>query len=441
MIAFIDTEVNPQTKKVADYGAVREDGSVLHSHSKADFDAFVSKCDTLCGHNIINFDLKYTSLRGNPTIVDTLFLSPLLFPKRPYHHLVKDDKLQVDELNNPVNDSMKARDLLNDEMAAWNQLTDNRKEIYYYLLNETQEFGGFFKYIGYSPNVNWISSFFSSQPDWKQLILKEYEGKVCSHADFKTLVKQCPVELAYCLAVIGADDIFSITPAWVTRNYPQVVNVMNMMCNTSCGDCEYCHPRLDAHYGLKEFFGYDEFRIFDGVPMQQQAVESAIRGESLLTIFPTGGGKSLTFQLPALMAGRNTHGLTVVISPCSRSNKSRNASPKIGISTMRKENCATDSFFTPQSSPVAMVVPLRLNPGRTAIACAQPMMMASRYVISCPCRLRYLARNSLNHSRSAVTTRHIPTKSKPCPKRFSTLSLKNIPTMNTGIIDTSIFAT
>ena len=315
MIAFIDTEVNPRTKKVADYGAVREDGAVLHSSSKADFDAFVSKCDTLCGHNIINFDLKYTSLRGNPTIVDTLFLSPLLFPKRPYHHLVKDDKLQVDELNNPVNDSMKARDLLNDEVTAWNQLSDNRREIYYYLLNETQEFGGFFKYIGYSPNISWISAIFASKPDWRQLILKEYDGKVCSHADFETLVKQYPIELAYCLAVIGADDIFSITPAWVIRNYPQVVNVMNMLCNTSCGDCEYCHQRLDAHYGLKEFFGYDKFRIFDGVPMQQQAVESAIRGESLLTIFPTGGGKSLTFQLPALMAGRNTHGLTVVISP------------------------------------------------------------------------------------------------------------------------------
>ena len=315
MIAFIDTEVNPQTKKVVDYGAVREDGAVLHSHSKADFDAFVSKCDTVCGHNIINFDLMYTSLRGNPMIVDTLFLSPLLFPKRPYHHLVKDDKLQVDELNNPVNDSMKARDLLNDEVAAWNQLTESRREIYYYLLNETQEFGGFFKYIGYSPNVSWISSIFAFRLDWKQLILKEYEGKICSNADFDILAKQYPIELAYCLAVIGADDIFSITPAWVIRNYPQVVNVMNMLCNTSCGDCEYCHQRLDAHYGLKEFFGYDEFRIFDGVPMQQQAVESAIQGESLLTIFPTGGGKSLTFQLPALMAGRNTHGLTVVISP------------------------------------------------------------------------------------------------------------------------------
>ena len=317
MIVFIDTEVSPQTKKVADYGAVREDGAVMHTHSKADFDAFVSGCDTVCGHNIIKHDLKYTALRGNPTIVDTLFLSPLLFPKRPYHHLVKDDKLQVDELNNPVNDSMKARDLLNDEIAAWNELAADRKEIYYQLLHHTMEFGGFFKFIRYVPTTaqSFLGRILNTHPNWLKLIPKEFEGKVCSHADFEMLAKQYPIELAYCLAVIGADDVFSITPAWVLRNYPQVVNVMNLLCNTSCVDCEYCHQRLDAHYGLKEFFGYDEFRTFDGVPMQQQAVESAIRGESLLTIFPTGGGKSLTFQLPALMAGRNTHGLTVVISP------------------------------------------------------------------------------------------------------------------------------
>ena len=315
MIAFIDTEVDPQTKKVTDYGAVREDGAVLHSHSKADFDAFVSKCDTICGHNIINHDLKYTALRGNPTIIDTLFLSPLLFPKRPYHKLVKDDKLQVDELNNPANDSMKARDLLNDEIAEWHQLSHDRQEIYYQLLHQTREFEGFFKYVGYSKPSSFLGRFLRPQQDCTSLILNDFNDKICSHADFDTLLKQYPIELAYCLAVIGADDIFSITPAWVTRNYPQVVNVMNMLRNTSCGDCNYCLKRLDAHNGLKEFFGYDEFRTFDGIPMQQQAVESAIRGESLLTIFPTGGGKSLTFQLPALMEGRNTHGLTVVISP------------------------------------------------------------------------------------------------------------------------------
>lgn len=317
MIVFIDTEVSLQTKKVVDYGAVREDGAVLHSRSKADFDAFVSNCDMVCGHNIINHDLKYLSLRGNPIIVDTLFLSPLLFPKRPYHHLVKDDKLQVDELNNPVNDSMKARNLLYDEVAAWNQLSSERRELYYQLLHNTNEFEGFFKFIGYSSIIqhSFWDKVLKAQPEWLQLILKEYKGRICSHADINMLIRQYPIELAYCLAVIASDDIFSITPPWVLRNYPQVVNVMNILCNTSCGNCDYCHHRLNAHSSLKEFFGYNEFRVFDGIPMQQQAVESAIRGESLLTIFPTGGGKSLTFQLPALVAGRNTHGLTVIISP------------------------------------------------------------------------------------------------------------------------------
>lgn len=317
MIVFIDTEVNPQTKKVEDYGAVREDGAELHSHSKADFDAFVSKCDTICGHNIIEFDLKYTSLRGNFTLVDTLYLSPLLFPKKPYHRLLKDDKLQVDELNNPVNDSIKARDLLNDEIAAWNHLSSNKKELYFQLLHNSQEFKGFFRYVKYTSSTQktFLDIILRSKVDLTQIIVSEFEGKLCSHVDFSYLAEQYPIELAYCLAVIDADDIFSITPAWVIRNYPQVVNIMNSLRNTSCGDCDYCHQHLDAHNGLKEFFGYDDFRIFDGVPMQQQAVESAIRGESLLTIFPTGGGKSLTFQLPALMAGRNVHGLTVVISP------------------------------------------------------------------------------------------------------------------------------
>lgn len=39
-LLIIDTEVSLQMKKVVDFGAVREDGAVLHSHFKADFDAF-----------------------------------------------------------------------------------------------------------------------------------------------------------------------------------------------------------------------------------------------------------------------------------------------------------------------------------------------------------------------------------------------------------------
>ena len=49
--------------------------------------------------------------------------------------------------------------------------------------------------------------------------------------------------------------------------------------------------------------------------MQERAAQAAVDGKSLLAVFPTGGGKSITFQLPALMAGECAHGLTVVISP------------------------------------------------------------------------------------------------------------------------------
>lgn len=66
---------------------------------------------------------------------------------------------------------------------------------------------------------------------------------------------------------------------------------------------------------IEKWFGYDRFRTFGGEPLQENAAKAAIKGESLLAIFPTGGGKSLTFQLPALMAGETVRGLTVVISP------------------------------------------------------------------------------------------------------------------------------
>ncbi len=42
-------------------------------------------------------------------VIDTLFFSPLLFPAKPYHSLLKDDKLQTEEMNNPLNDAIKAK--------------------------------------------------------------------------------------------------------------------------------------------------------------------------------------------------------------------------------------------------------------------------------------------------------------------------------------------
>ena len=63
---------------------------------------------------------------------------------------------------------------------------------------------------------------------------------------------------------------------------------------------------MDLPSSLKKHFGHDEFR-----PLQQQIVTDALAGRDVFALMPTGGGKSLCFQLPALLRD----GLTIVVSP------------------------------------------------------------------------------------------------------------------------------
>src|SRR5213079_1792416 len=63
---------------------------------------------------------------------------------------------------------------------------------------------------------------------------------------------------------------------------------------------------VDLSATLKEHFGYDQFR-----PLQREIIEDVLAGRDVFVLMPTGGGKSLCFQLPALMRD----GLTIVVSP------------------------------------------------------------------------------------------------------------------------------
>lgn len=318
-IAFIDLEIDGRGK-ILDIGAVMpcddSDGQYRSFHSSriGEFNDFIADCEYLCGHNITSHDYKYLKpfLRKDYILIDTLYLSPILFPEKPYHKLVKDDKLLSDELNNPLNDSLKAKSLFEDELAAFSAMPEKTRKIYSGLLGKDVHFHGFFHYTGFTPKV---FTFFSRlrQDDVKDIL----DGKVCMNADFDEMIKDCPVELAYAVAIIGTDDKYSITPPWVLANYPKVENIVYRLRNSPCKDpaCVYCNEHLDAHKALKRWFGYDAFRKFDGESLQEDAVEAAISGKSLLAIFPTGGGKSLTFQLPALIAGETSKALTVVISP------------------------------------------------------------------------------------------------------------------------------
>lgn len=309
-VVFIDTEVGIEDHKIHDIGALGPNSASFHSSSVRDLESFAAGKKYICGHNILHHDLKYIrAVLGHDLpgrVIDTLYLSPLLFPRRPYHALLKDDKLQSEQLNDPVNDCKKAEALFYDEVNAFLALPPRVKQIFCCLLYSHPEFQGFFHYVKCRPYPTDLSA----------LLRTEYKDRICVNADLQLLIRNHPVELAYVLALIGTNDTYSLTPPWLLRNYPEIDNVVKALRGKPCAaGCAYCSSALNIHRKLKDIFGYNSFRTYDGEPLQERAAQAAVENKSVLAVFPTGGGKSITFQLPALMAGQAVHGLTVVISP------------------------------------------------------------------------------------------------------------------------------
>lgn len=148
------------------------------------------------------------------------------------------------------------------------------------------------------------------------MIKAEFGNRICENTDLGLFIRSNPVSFAYALALINCNDRFSITPPWVLKNYPDVEQIYFLLRNTPCiTGCSYCNKAFDPFPFLKENFGYPGFRKYNNEPLQENAVKAAINNKSLLCIFPTGGGKSITFQVPALMAAQNAKALTVIISP------------------------------------------------------------------------------------------------------------------------------
>ena len=250
-------------------------------------------------------------------MVDTLALSPLAFPRNPYHHLVKDYKLLKLAVNDPLADAERAVALFDDERRALLAEPVEVVRAYHHLLvpdGATSGLNHFFLTLTRKPRP--------TADEVCALLAGTLAGRVCRVRLARLLDEIADAALrpaiAYVLAWLRVAGENSVMPPWVRIEHPATARLARELRATPCADpaCEYCRETHDARRWLERWFGYDDFRRdAHGDSLQEEIVDDALAGRSLLGILPTGGGKSLCYQLPALMRYFQTGALTLVISP------------------------------------------------------------------------------------------------------------------------------
>ena len=313
MLIFVDTEVNNKNE-ITEIGCINENDETIKSNRTNDvlLYNFLSKGSFFVGHNFISHDknlFENTALSNffvEDKVIDTLYLSVLLFPSIRYHKLKKKYKMEGD-FNDPVKDSKETKERFITILEEFNNLDEELKIIYYNLLGNQKLFKGFFNYVNFKKRSRNLD----------RVIHDFYHTKICKNVKLNSIIKKHPVELAYVLSTIDRKDSFlSIFPDFIKHTFPAVIEIRNRLRDVNCHKkCPYCDDYMDPVMALKKLFNHPSFKQFDDKNLQEEAVKSALRKESLIAVFPTGGGKSLTFQLPALMEHKRMGGLTVVISP------------------------------------------------------------------------------------------------------------------------------
>ena len=334
----LDLEVGRHDNRIHAFGAVRaRNGQSLTfrrgdlNATLANLDAFAKGADYLLGHNLIAFDLPHLST-AKPDLrllrlpaVDTLRLNPLAFPRHPYHHLVKhyqDGQLKRGRVNDPELDARLCLDVFSDQQKALSETAPDLLTAWHWLTSADDSGAGF-------------DAFFTalrgaarpSHVDAYRAVRDRLAGTTCltqSRAVLQEVLTDTAGNgwgLAYALAWLSVAGGNSIMPPWVRHQFPEAGVLIRRLRDTACTSpaCEWCRERHDARRELTRWFGFADFRPEpsdqDGRPMQQSIVETIMAGRHVLGILPTGSGKSLCYQIPALSRYDKTGALTVVISP------------------------------------------------------------------------------------------------------------------------------
>ena len=332
----LDLEVGKTDSRIHAFSVIRADTDQVFrfvgknlTEALSKLDEFTDGASFVLGHNLIEFDLPH--LRAvkpdlqllNLPVVDTLRLNPLAFPANPYHHLVKhyqDGQLRRGRINDPELDARLALNVFRDQRKALREANPDLLLAWHWLTTPKPE--GADRTIDY---------FFAelrgfSRPSFAEAcsaINRQLDGLACNTNRNAIMAdaSESGWPLAYVLAWLSVSGGNSVMPPWVRHQFPRAGQLLRQLRDLACTapDCGWCRERHDAQKELTRWFGFPEFRAEPSdknrYPMQQSIVEAAMAGKHVLGILPTGTGKSLCYQIPALSRYYKTGALTVVISP------------------------------------------------------------------------------------------------------------------------------
>lgn len=335
----IDLEVDPGKAQIFAFAAVRrtDQKKVVFRNGNREaaldrLEDLASEAEFLLGHNIIRFDLPHlAAVRPHlaelaTKAIDTLWLNPLAFPRNPYHHLVKhhhDGRLQVGHVNDPELDSCLVLEVLANQIAAFATLAKETPAAliaHHYLTTCMPGSDGF--------DALFTDLRRASRPSAAQAekaMMELLDGQACAWRIQQTLNRLSSPQLgwpmAYALSWVSVAGGDSVMPPWVRAQFREASLIVRHLRDRACDDpgCHWCREKNDPKKALSRWFGFDSFRPEPkddaGRPLQERIVAEAMEGKSVLGILPTGTGKSVCYQIPALARFDKIGALSVVISP------------------------------------------------------------------------------------------------------------------------------
>ncbi|MCT7953218.1 RecQ family ATP-dependent DNA helicase [Ancylothrix sp. C2] len=259
----------------------------------------------ICGHNFRRFDCLYLIKKlpqlSSWLVVDTLELSVLTYPLDASHKLKKAHKKSSFALNNPLEDARETKDLLQKIIEKWAEFPPILRDVYIWLLscgeeNADNAYEQFFTFLRWvvkeAPNCKNLPPLVISGLDWdyleifwKQAQLKTFNERLC---------------LAGILAANYESNCKNIERSfsgWLAHlaEFQEIWEGLEILPN---------YQTCLQQFGLENFRG-----------KQEEAVRAILHNQNPLVIMATGAGKSLCYQVVALLLFQRQAALTVVISP------------------------------------------------------------------------------------------------------------------------------